>query len=124
MAKTNYSKMAKVKEDVTPIMETTSLDAKPVVEETVVVNTAAEETIAEKVVEKKPEPKIKKGVVINCLKLNVRTNPSSNATIALTIDKGAEVEIVGSTGDFYNVRGGTVTEGFSGWCMKKYISIK
>ena len=115
MAKTNYNKMTKAKEDVTPIVETTSLDTKPVVEEAIV---------EEPVVEPKPEKKIQKGVVVDCLKLNVRNNPHPNAAIELTIDKGTEVEIVGSNGDFYNVRKGTTTEGFSGWCMKKYISIK
>ena len=111
MAKTNYNKMANKPEAAEPVVETTSLDVAPVVEEAAVV-------------EKKPEKKIKKGVVVNCLKLNVRNNPHPNAAIELTIDKGTEVEIVGSNGDFYNVRKGTVTEGFTGWCMKKYISVK
>lgn len=118
MAKTNYNKMAKIREpiDVPPVAETTSLDEKPVVEEAI----APEEPV----VETKPENKIQKGIVVDCLKLNVRNNPHPNAAIELTIDKGTEVEIVGSNGDFYNVRKGTTTEGFSGWCMKKYISIK
>lgn len=111
MAKTNYNKMSnKAKEDVAPIVETTSLDVEPAVEEVVV--------------EKKPENKIKKGVVVDCSKLNVRTNPHPNAHIELTIDKGTEVEIVRSEGDFYFVRKDATTEGFNGWCMKKYISVK
>ena len=110
MAKTNYNKMSNKPEAVEPIVETTSVDVAPVVNETVV--------------EKKPEKKTKKGIVVDCSKLNVRNNPHPNAAIELTIDKGTEVEIVDSKGDFYHVRKGTVTEGFSGWCMKKYISIK
>ena len=110
MAKTNYNKMANnLKEDVKKEVE-------PVVEEVI--------TETEPVVEKKPEKKVKKGVVVDCLKLNVRTNPHPNAAIELTIDKGTEVEITGENGDFYSVRKGTVTEGFNGWCMKKYISVK
>jgi hypothetical protein len=110
MAKTNYNKMSdKTKEDVKKEVE-------PIVEEVV--------TETEPVVEKKPEKKVKKGVVVDCLKLNVRTNPHPNAAIELTIDKGTEVEITGENGDFYSVRKGTVTEGFNGWCMKKYISVK
>lgn len=110
MAKTNYNKMSTAKEDVNAEVES-------VVEETVVEAEAP-------VVEKKPEKKIKKGIVVDCVKLNVRNNPHPNAHIELTIDKGTEVEIDGSEGDFYHVRKGTVTEGFNGWCMKKYISVK
>lgn len=113
MSKTNYSNMANKKNE--PVVEATSLDAPSVVEEA---------TVEETVVEKKPEKKIRKGVVVDCLKLNVRTNPHPDAYIERTIDKGTEVEIVGSNGDFYNVRKGTTTEGFNGWCMKKYIAVK
>lgn len=116
MAKTNYNKMSnKNQEDVMPVVETTSLDAEPTVKETV-----AEEVV----VEKKPEKKVKIGAVANCEKLNVRTEPSIDAAIALVITKGTKVEIVGSKGDFYNVRKDTGSEGFNGWCMKKYISVK
>ena len=111
MAKTNYNKMAnKSKEDVK--IETEAAAVEEVVTETAPVE------------EKKPEKKIKKGIVVDCVKLNVRTNPHPNAAIELTIDKGTEVEIVRSEGDFYFVRKGTPTEGFNGWCMKKYISVK
>lgn len=111
--KKNYNKISTEKaktESVEPIVETTSLDVDTVTEEVVV--------------EKKPEKKIKKGIVVDCLKLNVRTNPHPNAHIELTIDKGTEVEIVDSNGDFYFVRKDATTEGFNGWCMKKYISVK
>lgn len=108
MAKTNYNKM--------------STKAEVVVETPVEV--VEEPVVEEVVVEKKPEKKIKKGIVVNCSKLNVRTNPHPNAFIERTIDKGTEVEIVDSNGDFYSVRKGTPTEGFTGWCMKKYISVK
>ena len=112
MAKTNYNKMSTKPEEVaeTPVEAVEETVETPIVEEAVV--------------EKKPEKKIKKGVVVNCVKLNVRNNPHPNAAIELTIDKGTEVEIVGSNGDFYNVRKDTVTEGFTGWCMKQYISVK
>lgn len=109
MAKKNYSKMStdKVKSD--PVVETSSLD----VEQTV-------EVVDEPVV----ETPVKKGVVVNCVQLNVRNNPHPNAAIELVIKQGTEVDIIDSNGDFYHVRKGTTTEGFDGWCMKKYISVK
>ena len=111
MAKKNYNKMYdEAKEDV-------KIEAESVVTET---EPVTEDVIAEKA----PEKKVTIGVVANCEKLNVRTNPHPNAAIDLVITKGTEVEITGSNGDFYSVRKGTVTEGFNGWCMKKYISVK
>lgn len=125
MAKTNYNKISnKPKEDVKkeskPIVDDLVPEAKPVVEEI----PAVIEKTEVKAPEKKSEKKAKTGVVVDCIKLNVRNNPHPEAAIELTIDKGTEVEIVGSNGDFYNVRKGTITEGFSGWCMKKFISVK
>ena len=69
------------------------------------------------------KPKALKGVVANCERLNVRTNPSLNAAVQVVINKGTEVEITDSNGNFYYVRKGTMAEGFDGWCMKKYISV-
>lgn len=119
MAKTNYNKMAnKAKEDVkNEVVETSSLEIEQTTNE-------VEPAIEEPIVEKKPEKKVKKGVVINCSKLNVRTNPHPNAHIELTIDNGTEVIIDRSEGDFYFVHKDNTTEGFNGWCMKKYISVK
>ena len=81
------------------------------------------ESEATEKVETKSVPKIRKGVVDNCERLNVRTNPSLTAAIDTVIEKGTEVEITDSNGDFYFVRKGPTTEGFTGWCMKKYISL-
>lgn len=119
MSKRNYSKMSTENVKKEDIQE--SLD--PIVE---TVEEAVTEPVEETVVEqpKEPEKKVKIGVVCDCVKLNVRSNPHLNAHIELTIDKGTEVEIVGEEGDFYSVRKGTVTEGFNGWCMKKFIKIK
>lgn len=117
MAKTNYNKMAnKSKEDVK--VEKTSLDVEPVT------NDEEVETITETVSESKSINRNKIGIVDNCMRLNVRTNPSINAAIDCVIEKGTEVEILGSHGDFYEVRENPTTKGFYGWCMKKYISVK
>ena len=75
-------------------------------------------------VENKSTPKIRKGIVANCERLNVRTNPSATAAVDTVIEKGTEVEIADSNGDFYFVRKDHTTEGFNGWCMKKFIAIK
>ncbi len=89
--------------------------------------TKIESTLEPEVTEKaehKPEVEVVKGIVTNCERLNVRTNPNLNAAVDVVIDKGTEVEIIDSNGDFYYVRKGSTTEGFDGWCMKKYISVQ
>lgn len=105
----NYSKIS-----------TEGAKSKPT-EETKIESTLDQETTEK--VENKSTPKIRKGVVDNCERLNVRTNPSITAAIDTVIEKGTEVEITESNGDFYFVRKDSSTEGFNGWCMKKYISV-
>jgi uncharacterized protein YgiM (DUF1202 family) len=111
MAKTNYNKMSnKPKEDVKKEVE-------PIVEEVAVE--------VEKTVEDEPQVTMTNpiGVVVNCEKLNVRQNSSVKSASLGVISKGTEVEIFedSSTEDFYSV---LTPEGFNGYCMKKYISVK
>lgn len=64
-----------------------------------------------------------KGVVTDCIKLNIRKEPSLEATIIEEVSALTEVKIdkEASTEDWYAVQ----TElGKSGFCMKKYISTK
>ena len=121
MAKTNYNKMSNKNKVEQEVVETSSLEIEQTtteIEESVVY-TEVEETVVGTT-----PAEVKVGVVVDCSLLNVRTNPHPNAHIKLTIPKGTEVEIEGSDGDFYFVRKSTPTEGFCGWCMKKYISVK
>ena len=108
----NYSKIS-----------TEGVKAKPTEEIKVESTLEPVEPEANEKVENKSVPKIRKGVVDNCERLNVRTNPSTTASIDTVIEKGTEVEITDSSGDFYFVRKGPTTEGFNGWCMKKFISV-
>ena len=106
--KKNYNKIStdKVKN------ESENLDA--VVEESKV------DTPVEPVIENKI------GVVCNCEKLNVRSKPTTKSDVVCVIPKGTEVEINKdkSTKAFYSVVSKSDTEGFTGFCMKQYISIK
>lgn len=113
MAKTNYNKISNTQKEV---IEETVVEAPEVIEEAAVV----EETVIEETVVEAPVVEKKIGVVSNCSKLNVRINPNTNAFVALVIPQGTEVEIGDSVGDFYHVS----VDGFDGWCMKKYISVK
>lgn len=62
------------------------------------------------------------GVVTDCLKLNVRKEPSADAKVLVIIDALSEVmvDVDASTKDFYKVTAGSV----EGFCMRKYIALK
>ena len=112
MAKTNYNKMSnKPQEDVK-----TETEVVAVVEETV----TETEPVIEKKPEKKPEKKVKKGIVVDCTKLNMRVAPKVDAKIRGTLDRGTTVIILGEEGDFYKIGNPENPD----YCMKKYISVK
>lgn len=69
--------------------------------------------------ELKPVKKVsRKGLVANCLKLNVRMNPSIDSAVCCTINKGQKVIILSDKDKlFYKVN----VEGTEGYCMKDFI---
>ena len=62
-----------------------------------------------------------KGTVTDCLILNVRKSPNSNAPVICTIPALTEVVIDKdkTTKDFYCIK-----KPVTGFCMKKYIAVK
>lgn len=63
------------------------------------------------------------GVVTDCENLRIRSEAQEGDNVISAITKGTVVEVdySKSTGDFYHV----ITEsGLSGFCMKKFITIK
>lgn len=72
------------------------------------------------------QPKVREprnGVVVDCVKLNVRKSPAADATILAEIPVGTNVQIIDkeSTKDFHHVCTAT---GIDGFCMKKFIKVK
>ena len=62
------------------------------------------------------------GVVVDCSKLNMRFEPSSDSEIMCTLIRGTEVVIdeAESTDEFYAV---CTPAGMEGYCMRKYIEV-
>ena len=117
---TNYSNKSVNKE-----VEKEQVVAEETVEEQVVeaveaVETPVEETTEEVVEEASDNEILDIGVVTDCLKLNVRKQPSKDAEVLKTIDALTEVVILKEVNDFYEV---ALKTGESGYCMKKYIAI-
>lgn len=71
-------------------------------------------------IESKAEPTI--GTVTECMKLNVRKSPKSDAVIVKVINFASKVEIIPrkTQDDFYKVR---LADGTTGYCMKKFINV-
>lgn len=75
------------------------------------------------IIETETSSKLKEGIVTDCIKLNVRETPDTNAEILCEIQKDSEVMVdkSESTDEFYKVYTNSSIEGF---CMKKYIALK
>ena len=90
-------------------------------ENKVVVETATEVVNDTPVVEEKVTVYI--GKIRDCDKLNVREEPTMDSKVLCKLDKLSEVQVdkSNSTKDFYKI---LTSKGVSGYCMKKYMSIK
>lgn len=80
---------------------------------------AEEQTIVEQ--EQVATTVTQKGFVNGCVKLNVRTNPTIDSEVVCIINKNDEVIIEDVFGDWYSV---TTKDGYEGYCMSKFITVK
>lgn len=83
----------------------------PEVAEPEVTDETATEAIAESVI----------AVVVDCLKLNVRAEPSPTSKVVATIDASTEVAVYDSVGNYYKI---CTASGIEGYCVKDYLNIK
>lgn len=86
--------------------------------------TKVEEPILEQHVEETTEPanELIEGIVVDCLKLNVREEPSADAKVLRTIDASTELKVSEdeSTDEFYKVY---LADGNEGYCMRQFIKV-
>lgn len=63
------------------------------------------------------------GIVTDCVKLNIRTEPNIKSDVICTVDVDEELMIdsANSTDGWFNV---FTKAGIEGFCMKEYVSIK
>lgn len=106
MSNKDYNKMSTKKADVEPNEIENTTTPEPVVEE--------------------PKAEPVKGIVANCSKLNVRTEPSKDADVLEIVKENTKVLIDTneSTDDWYKVDIKLGKRKLSGFCMKKYIEVK
>lgn len=111
MGKKDYTKFSNNRRNANVEESQNGFVEAPVVEEAV-----AEEVVEEKVVESK------RGVVANCFKLNVRSEPNPDSDVVCVIDPSTDLVIddAASTEEFYKV---CTASGAEGFCMKMFIRI-
>lgn len=119
MGRTNYSKMStqKIKEQEEPVIATG-----PIVAEAEVDEECAACAISVNEPDVIEEPTAALGNVQNCVRLNVRAKPDTNAAVLEVIEAGTDVDVdKKSLGKpWYKV---TTIKGTVGYCMKEYIVI-
>ena len=123
MAKHNYSQYSKKKSR--PEVETDALEVKMEVERS---ETAAmPEIVATPTIDLDPvvvAPALKPttGTVVNCAKLNVRSEPETTADILCVLNVGSEVKVdrANSTDEWFKI---TNAAGIDGYCMRKFVKI-
>lgn len=117
MGNKNYTNYSKPRPDYVPPKAHANQNGqqKPVVK-----TETAEEQIP--VVETEPVKEQKIGVVTDCLVLNVREAPSTDAPVVCTINASTEIVIdeEETTDTFYKI---CTAAGVEGFCMKRYITL-
>lgn len=69
----------------------------------------------------KPAAKENKGVVVNCVRLNVRETPAPNGKVIEILDKGNIVTIISSDVGWYKIKTASKK---TGYVMAQYIEKK
>ena len=105
--------------------------SKPKIEENITTVAAPEESLEIKMVNAKhvdstPKREVETpcaGVVVNCSKLNVRAEPTTDADVLTTLDVGSEIMIdnARSTHEWLKI---TTAAGIDGFCMRRFVSAK
>ena len=105
MSKRDYTKYSKEFKPITPKVEVVEPVAEPVEQ-----------------VEVEPVPPVT-GVVTNCLKLNVRSEPKPTAEALCIVERGSELIVYKdeSTEAYYKV---CTAAGVEGYCVKFYVKVK
>ena len=119
----NYNQYANKPESEQVKEETVEKVIEPVEETVEKVIEPAEETVEEAVeevteVEEKPT-EVAFGKV-NCLKLNVRKEPSINSVPLCIIEHGTRMEISEFNGEWVKI---LTSDGVSGYCMREFIDL-
>ena len=108
MSKHNYSQYSSKK------------NSAPAVSDNIATMTPVEIELVHETVETAPIPETVSGVVVNCAKLNVRSEPSLEADVVYVLGAMSEIEIdvSKSTDDWFYI---CTASGIEGYCMRQFV---
>ena len=127
--KTNNNNNSTSSTDVTMAVSNTTMSfepltapdkAIPISEVKMEVESAAEIKLVRETVDTVPLPKTVEGVIVDCLKLNVRAEPRIDADVVCVLDVMSEikVDVTKSTPEWFKIR---TAIGAEGYCMRKFV---
>lgn len=123
MSKHNYSQYSNKKNNKTSaVVNPVSYNNEPV-QEIHAVDVVVEPVVVAPTPEVKMEPKIVKGTVAGCSKLNVRAKPSTDADIVCVLDVESEITINvdKSNTEWFCI---CTAAGVKGYCMRKFVDAR
>lgn len=119
MSKHNYSQYAnkKTNKPVAPVKPAPAVKMEPTIAEP---TESIEIDLVQETVETVTLPKTVEGVVVDCVKLNVRTEPDINADVVSVLDVMSElkIDVSKSNDEWFKVSTAT---GVEGYCMRKFV---
>lgn len=110
--KFNYSKQFDKNEELTKPMQEQLQPIPDPVQEPEVPQTPVQEQ----------PPVIRKGVVVNCDRLNIRERCTKESDVVSIISKGTIVDIYGEVPDWYEIE--TANGKIKGYCMAEFIELR
>lgn len=126
MSKHNYSQYSNKKKNDAATTETTTKTVNmtiPSLEPAIAPSASpapSEVKMVVETVDTMPLPKTVEGVVVNCAKLNVRTEPSVDADVVYVLDVMSEIKIDVSKSNNEWLKVCTAS-GVEGYCMRKFV---
>jgi uncharacterized protein YgiM (DUF1202 family) len=124
MSKHNYSQYSN-KKNATPVAPVDEPEVSEVIAEVVTEPAPEVEPVVE-TVDTVKLPETVTGVVVNCAKLNVRTEPSITADVVGVISAMSEIKIDTnkSVAEWFYVSVDNGKHGYNGYCMKKFVDAR
>lgn len=115
MSKHNYSQYSKKTNNPKPIAPEVKMEVEPSKTSALPVHELVQETVDTVTL-----PKTVSGVVVDCAKLNVREEPSTDAQVVCVLDVMSEIKVdtEKSDNEWFKIY---TANGIEGYCMRKFV---
>lgn len=123
MSKHNYTQYSNKKNHNDEDKSTVKQEESLIIDDIVETAEAPEVKMVVETVDTVVLPKTVSGFVSNCAKLNVRTQPATDADVVCVLNSGTEIviNVNNSTDEWFSV---CTAAGIEGYCMRKFVNAK